>query len=229
MKNPNKVLFLKQRLDTLESNLAEVKKLLTEIWDEEEIEKDPNFGVGLEEVGLASGKEHVIKGIFTGEGMFGQDGKKYPVPANYASKSKLLEGDNLKLTIDLEGAYLYKQIGPVEKRRVLGILEQERDKYYVRTQEGRYQVLLASVSYFKARPGDEVVLVLPKERSSTWGAIESLVSSLKNSEVIQVSNEEAEEEPIEEEKPVEEESGEKETAREMPKEETEENLADGEI
>ena len=31
--------------------------------------------------------------------MIGPDGKNYPVPANYASKSKLIEGDILKLTI----------------------------------------------------------------------------------------------------------------------------------
>jgi hypothetical protein len=31
--------------------------------------------------------------------MQGSDGKKYPVPLNYASKSKLIPGDVLKLRI----------------------------------------------------------------------------------------------------------------------------------
>src|SRR5471030_1604688 len=39
----------------------------------------------------------VIEGIFDGQNMIGPDKKQYPVPANYASKSKLVEGDGLKL------------------------------------------------------------------------------------------------------------------------------------
>ncbi|PIX89851.1 MAG: hypothetical protein COZ29_03005, partial [Candidatus Moranbacteria bacterium CG_4_10_14_3_um_filter_45_9] len=53
----------------------------------------------------------VIEGAFDGQVMLGTDGKQYPVPANYASKSKLVEGDMLKLTITDNGAFLYKQIG----------------------------------------------------------------------------------------------------------------------
>ncbi|MBP6929845.1 MAG: hypothetical protein KBB77_02820, partial [Candidatus Moranbacteria bacterium] len=37
----------------------------------------------------------VIEGTFDGQIMLGTDGKQYPVPANYASKSKLVEGDML--------------------------------------------------------------------------------------------------------------------------------------
>ncbi|HET7630020.1 MAG TPA: hypothetical protein VFK03_01460, partial [Candidatus Saccharimonadales bacterium] len=55
----------------------------------------------------------VIEGVFDGQNMVGSDGKTYPVPANYASKSKLVQGDILKLTIADDGTFLYKQIGPV--------------------------------------------------------------------------------------------------------------------
>ena len=41
----------------------------------------------------------VIEGVFDGENMIGPDGKQYSVPANYASKSKLVEGDILKMKI----------------------------------------------------------------------------------------------------------------------------------
>src|SRR5471030_2263459 len=40
---------------------------------------------------------NVIEGTFDGQIMIATDGKQYPVPANYASKSKLVEGDVLKL------------------------------------------------------------------------------------------------------------------------------------
>ena len=36
---------------------------------------------------------NVVEGTFDGQIMIGIDGKQYPVPANYASKSKLVEGD----------------------------------------------------------------------------------------------------------------------------------------
>ena len=53
---------------------------------------------------------NVIEGTFDGQIMIATDGKQYPVPANYASKSKLVEGDVLKLTITSDGSFIYKQI-----------------------------------------------------------------------------------------------------------------------
>ena len=67
----------------------------------------------------------VIEGTFDGQIMLGTDGKQYPVPANYASKSKLVEGDMLKLTITPDGSFVYKQIGPIERRHALGIVSQD--------------------------------------------------------------------------------------------------------
>ncbi|MEJ0073033.1 MAG: hypothetical protein WDN27_03050 [Candidatus Saccharibacteria bacterium] len=47
------------------------------------------------------------------------------MPANYASKSKLVQGDILKLTIADDGAFLYKQIGPIARKQVVGALKLE--------------------------------------------------------------------------------------------------------
>src|SRR4030043_1782378 len=118
----------------------------------------------------------IVEGVFDGQVMIGTDGKQYPVPANYASKSKLVEGDMLKLTITPDGSFVYKQIGPVERKRVIGIVSQDDLGNYVVLAEGKaYRVLLASVTYFKAEPGDEVTVVIPKGSESVWGAIENLV------------------------------------------------------
>jgi len=118
----------------------------------------------------------VIEGPFDGQVMVGTDGKQYPVPANYASKSKLVEGDMLKLTITNDGMFLYKQIGPVERRNALGLMPQdENGNYYVLTNGKPFRVLLASVTYFKALPGDEVAIVLPRDIESNWGAIENAI------------------------------------------------------
>ena len=86
--------------------------------------------------------------------MIGPDNKQYPVPANYASKSKLVEGDVLKLTIAEDGSFIYKQIGPVERRKILGILlEDDKGDFKVLADGKMYKVLLASLTYFKADPG----------------------------------------------------------------------------
>ncbi len=118
----------------------------------------------------------VVQGAFDGQVMQGSDGKQYPVPANYASKSKLIEGDVLKLTITPDGSFIYKQIGPAERKRAIGVVTQDDRGNYLIVADGRaYRVLLASITYFKAQPGDEVTIVCPREESATWTAIENVL------------------------------------------------------
>ena len=116
----------------------------------------------------------VIEGDFDGQNMVGSDGKTYPVPANYASKSKLVQGDILKLTIADDGAFLYKQIGPIPRKQVVGQLKLEGGHYFVSVGTKDYRVLLASVTYFKAKPGDQVSVNVPEEDASAeWAALEA--------------------------------------------------------
>ncbi|MDR1300386.1 MAG: hypothetical protein LBK50_01620 [Candidatus Nomurabacteria bacterium] len=116
----------------------------------------------------------VIEGIFDGQVMVGPDGKTYPVPANYASKSKLVEGDILKLTIDEDGSFIYKQIGPVARRQLIGTLTQHDGAYFVESSEREYRVLLASVTFFKVKLGDSVSIVVPEDnREAEWAAVEA--------------------------------------------------------
>jgi len=118
----------------------------------------------------------IVEGTFDGQIMRGMDGKQYPVPANYASKSKLVEGDLLKLTITSDGSFIYKQIGPTERKTLLGMVNQDADGNYFITADGKpYRVLLASITYFKVDPGDEVTLVIPRDIDSEWGAIENVL------------------------------------------------------
>jgi len=108
--------------------------------------------------------------------MIGTDGKQYPVPANYASKSKIIEGDMLKLTITVDGSFIYKQIGPVERKHALGIISQDESENYNIIVEGKpYRVLLASVTYFRGEPGDEVAVVMPRDIDSSWVSIENII------------------------------------------------------
>lgn len=158
---------LKSLIVEAETNLAAAKELLMSIiGDDGSVVTPAN---SREEV---SGK--VIEGVFDGQVMVGPDGKSYPVPANYASKSKLVEGDILKLTIADDGGFIYKQIGPVPRRQIIGTLVQHDGAYYVEASGREYRILLASVTYFRINIGDQVTIIVPEDApDATWAAVEA--------------------------------------------------------
>ena len=148
-----------------ETSLGAAKELLMSLLGDEpaltEKVKEENIG-------------KVIEGVFDGQNMVGSDGKTYPVPANYASKSKLVQGDILKLTISDDGTFLYKQIGPIPRKQVVGSLELKDGHYFVTVGDKQYRVLLASVTYFKAKPGDQVSVNIPQDEvDAEWAALEA--------------------------------------------------------
>lgn len=119
----------------------------------------------------------VVEGVFDGQNMVGSDGRQYLVPQNYASKSKLVEGDILKLTIQSSGGFLFKQIGPIERERIIGLLvsDENTHEWKVVAEGKKYAVLSASISYFKGEPGDNVVILVPKSAPSKWAAVENVI------------------------------------------------------
>ncbi len=121
--------------------------------------------------------ERVVEGVFNGYSMIGDDEKTYQIPPNYASKSKLVEGDRLKLVIQPNGQFVYKQIGPVERERRVGKLERTavENGYAVTTPERTYRVLMASITYFHGQVGDEVVLLVPRGGNCIWAAVENIM------------------------------------------------------
>jgi protein involved in polysaccharide export with SLBB domain len=156
---------LRALIQEAETNLAAANELLVSLVGDDErikpIVKEDNLG-------------KVIEGVFDGQNMVGSDGKMYPIPANYASKSKLVQGDILKLTIADDGAFLYKQIGPIPRKQVVGTLKLEGGHYFVEVGSRDFRVLLASVTYFKAKPGDQVSVNVPEDDTNTeWAALEA--------------------------------------------------------
>lgn len=120
--------------------------------------------------------ENVIQGVFDGEQMIGTDKKKYSVPANYASKSKLVVGDKLKLTITDDGRFLFKQTGPVERKHIIGTLEELEDGNWQADVNGKkYKILLASVTYYKGNNNDQVTIIVPAEQESVWAALDNIL------------------------------------------------------
>jgi hypothetical protein len=168
------LLQVQELLDTAMSSLKTAHALLrdatgvTDSTRERHVQRATTFSSG-----PVSGR--VIEGIFDGQNMVDAQGQTYPVPANYASKSKLVETDGMKLTITDEGKFIYKQIAPVPRRSVLGVLIQEDGQYKVLAQGKSYRVLLASVTFYRAEVGDQVTILLPENGEAKWGTVEAVL------------------------------------------------------
>lgn len=175
MSEENKIEEIKHILNSIQQQIDLAKKVLSGQIDKDRI--DANL------LAREKGKEKVeddvkvIEGVFSGDKMIGPDGKEYLVPQNYSSKSKLVEGDMLKLTIQPNGSFVFKQIGPVERERIVGKIfyDEEKKQFYGRTEQATYKLLTAPVTYFKGEDNDEVIMLTPKNAQSAWAAVENII------------------------------------------------------
>ena len=165
-----------QMIDAAEKNIQSAKQLLKEMMGGPATKANLSaFSEKAQTLTVSEGGK-IIEGVFDGQNMIGPDKKQYPVPANYASKSKLIEGDVLKLTIAEDGSFIYKQIGPMERKKMLGILlVDEKGDFKVLAEGKTFKVLLASLTYFKAEAGDEVTVVVPQSGDPVWAAVENVI------------------------------------------------------
>lgn len=71
----------------------------------------------------------MLTGIFDGLQMTTNDGSQYPVPSNYASKSMLVPGDILKLSIEEDGNLVYKLIKSASRKHIRGIIHKKDNQF----------------------------------------------------------------------------------------------------
>lgn len=179
---PEKINALREMIYNAEKTLQGAKAMLLQLEGKKKVGRKKKTVEEIEE-------GRVIEGTFDGQIMIGTDGKQYPVPSNYASKSKLVEGDMLKLTITPDGSFIYKQIGPVERKRLIGIVHTDAEGNYFIAAEGKaYKVLLASITYFKVEPGDEVTLVISRDLDSDWASIENVLQKGRDHNINDMSS-----------------------------------------
>ncbi len=192
--SPKDLIELNQYLEAAELALQHARGILGSDNGEKVYDKMlKSRARGLALIEDSEGEEKIIEGVFNGQEMVAADGKEYAVPANYASKSKLVAGDILKLTIEPNGNFIYKQIKPVERERVRGkiLIDEEHEQYAILTAEGKkYNVLTASVTYFKGEPGDEAIILVPKDKAAKWAALENVIKE-KNEELAEIELKEA--------------------------------------
>ncbi len=179
MSNADRMALLREMLDAAEKQIRSARRLVSELTGENPTDFSSDI-VSLRARNLAAptiedGNVRIVEGAFDGQNMIDSNGKGYPVPANYASKSKLVVGDQMKLTITEDGKFLYKQIGPVDRRSVVGPLTYENGQYKVLADGKAYKILLASITFFRAEVGDEVTILLPMDAEAEWGALDAVI------------------------------------------------------
>lgn len=172
---------IQKLLDAAEGNLASARNMLRTV-----VGKDTTSTAIMTDNSEETVDEKIIEGTFNGEEMITTDGNNYPVPANYASKSKLVEGDGLKLTIADDGSFIFKQIKPIERKSLVGTLDLDGNAYTVLVDGKSYKVLTASITFYKAEPGDQVTIIVPKESDAKWGALENVVSKASQTDGVEL-------------------------------------------
>lgn len=120
-----------------------------------------------------------VNGVYDGLTMMAEDGRSYPISKNYASKSQIVEGDKLKLSITEDGEFIYKQTLPVPRRReICTIVENmENGALVARDEVGNtFKINTSSLSYLGAMEGDEAVCIFPKKGVPEWAVLEGIIT-----------------------------------------------------
>ncbi|MBQ9553759.1 hypothetical protein IJU97_02045 [bacterium] len=163
MKNYQQLLqFAQNSLANAEMQLKRVKLTLEQLTSFDP-ENPESLAAYLEETRASMPEElkvykdedaEVVEGIFDGYYMVGADQKKYPVPMNYSSKSKLIPGDVMKLKILPEGRLVFKLIKPAERKHLRAILSKtDENKFTANTEDGKvYFLNQAAVSFHAGKP-----------------------------------------------------------------------------
>lgn len=119
----------------------------------------------------------VVEGVFDGYFLIAADQKKYPVPMNYSSKTKLIPGDIMKLKIFPDGKFIFKLIKPAERSHLRAILSKTDDnRFTANTDDGKIFFLnQAAVSFFAGTPGDELYIIINEKEEGQYAAIEAII------------------------------------------------------
>lgn len=173
MPNTNKIAVVLEMIESAQSSLRSAKAMLADVagMSPTNVAAEQAQGLNMSQ----SEQGQIIEGVFDGQNMIGPDKRSYPVPANYASKSKLVQGDVLKLTITDQGNFVFKQIGPVPRRTVLGTVAYEDGQYKIIAEGNVYKVLVASITFYKAEVGQQLSILLPENGDVEWATVENVM------------------------------------------------------
>lgn len=130
-----------------------------------------------------------VYGKFMGDYLLGDDGQKYPIAANYASKSLLVYGDKLKMYEEGE-LKRFKQVEKVKRLKLDAILAKKEGKWHAVTADGSHRVLEAAVEHFGGMEGTLVEILVPEEdKFAPFAAIERATGGPTSKPIVEIKPE----------------------------------------
>lgn len=144
----DKIQLLKQALTAASSSLKLANQLLNDV----------------ERMG-GTGELPGLVGRYDGRFMTTEAGKKYPVPDNYAAKTKLVYGDKLKMIEGPQGRQfkLVEKLPRVEEKAQLVVKD---GQFEALAKSGSYKLIQSAVKYWGGEEGDKTKILLPEGKKN---------------------------------------------------------------
>lgn len=125
-----------------------------------------------------------IIGIFDGEFMVTKDGEKIEVPKNYAAKSLLVYGDELKKMVDDEGKEAFKILNKVDRKKIEGLLSKKDGRYVILADSGTFNLSKNAVEFRNIKQGEWILAVIPeKGPTGNFAAIDKVIVKEKSKDI----------------------------------------------
>lgn len=121
----------------------------------------------------------VVEWVYDWYFMIWSDEKKYPVPMNYSSKTKLIPWDVMKLRVMADWKLMYKLIWPAPRNYIKATLSKSDDWKYIAISDewNIYELNQAAVTFFKWKAWNELSVIINPESWIKMAAIEAVISN----------------------------------------------------
>src|SRR3989338_6663458 len=93
-----------------------------------------------------------------------------------SEKSTQTQSNTENIQIDLE-KLKSKKVKKIERIRKIGILTKDpnNEQWCVTENNNKYMILTASVTFYKGKPGDEVIFIVAKDIPNSWAAVDNII------------------------------------------------------
>jgi len=158
----------KTRSKKVQAHLIEIQKHLTALND---LLKETPESNNFEEI-------PGVLGTFDGEFMITPAGEKFEVSKNYAAKSHIMYGDELKM-IQENGKPFFKNISKKKIRRIKGVLAKKEGQWNILADCGSYLISDTAAEFNGAQPHLEAEAFIPDDNPNVPFAALCLVHTPK--------------------------------------------------
>lgn len=124
-----------------------------------------------------------VNGIYDGEFLVTSDGIKHEVPKNYAAKSLLVNGDELKM-MEQDGKVAFKIVTKVPRKKIEGLLSKKDGRYVILSDSGTFNLQKNAVEFRNIKQGEWVLAVIPETGSANnFAAVDKIIKKEVKKEV----------------------------------------------